>query len=186
MLLHGGGVLIVVQDHLLIDTVSCDHWCRSKVAKIIAVETKEWVVVGGYTQKHGTAPELFSAFEQMRASGRFEGKQMILFMDANCHHAKWLGSKSTDNSGRVAKAFTENEGMNQYIHFPTRGDNTLDLVISDVQVETMPLPHLGSSDHIAVRCEFDVRDSLPEPPPLRQVYHWKSAPWGRIRGLECW
>ena len=86
--IHGGGVLILVQDQLLVDTVQCGSWCKKKVAEIIAVETREWVVIGGYTQGHLTAPQLFEALERMRASDRFQGKKMIIMVDANSHHTE--------------------------------------------------------------------------------------------------
>ena len=42
--------------------------------------------------------------------------------------------------------------------------------------------HLGSSDHINILCTVKVDTAMPEPPPSQRVYHWKTAPWDRIRG----
>jgi hypothetical protein len=118
---------------------------------------------------------------EIRESDRFKGKKLLFFMDANAHHTDWLGSTSTDRAGEVAKAFVEDYGMDQYVTFPTRGVNTLDLIIGDVPMNVKPLPHLGTSDHISMFASFESRP-MPAPPPKRKVYHWKSAPWDRIRG----
>ena len=121
-----------------------------------------WALFGGYTQSHLTSPELFSAFELIRTSKRFKGKKLMFFMDENAHHRDWLGSKKTDQARIVARAFAGDYGMQQYVHFPARGENILDLVISDLSVDTAcnplyppancPLPrsthhHCASCDH---------------------------------------
>ena len=54
--------------------------------------------------------------------------------------------------------------MDQSIDFPTRGDNILDLVISDRRIEATALPHLGTSEHINVFITVDATVSMPEPP----------------------
>jgi hypothetical protein len=73
--------------------------------------------------------------------------------------------------------------MTQFIDFPTHSKgNTLDLVISDLWLEATPLPNLGSSDHINILCSVNIGVAVPDPPPGRRAFHWKSAPWDRIRG----
>ena len=71
--------------------------------------------------------------------------------------------------------------MDQYVDFPTRGANILDLIIGDVPMDVQLLPHLGMSDRVSMLASFESRP-MPAPPPKRKVYHWKSAPWDRIRG----
>ena len=86
-------------------------------------------------------------------------------------------------AGKAARTFTLDYGMKQFIDFPTHSKgNILDLIISDLWLEAVPLPHLGSSDHINILCTVKVDTAMPEPPPGRRVYDWKTAPWDRIRG----
>ena len=179
---YGGGVVIFALDGLLVDTVDCSEWCVRETAEIAGFEVGDWALFGGYTQNSNTSPEIFAAFESIRTLKRFKDKKLMFFVDANCHHADWLGSKLTDEAGRVAKAFTDDYGMTQYIDFPTRGDNILDLFISDLEVDAQPLPPLGTSDHVNIIATVDLNMSMPSPPPGRVVYHWRTAPWHRIRG----
>ena len=179
---HGGGVMILALDHILLDAVKCDKWCKRKSAEIIGVETKDWALLGCYTQNSRTSPDLFAALSEIRDCDRFCNKKLMFFMDANAHHSTWLGSTSTDRAGKVAKQFAQDYGMEQYVDFPTRGVNVLDLIIGDVAVDAEPLPHLGTSDHISILATFESTTPMPAPPPKRKVYHWKTAPWDRIIG----
>ena len=178
---HGGGIIVMVQDQLLLNVVKCDPWCSRKSAEIVGFETKDWAMFGCYTQDHRSSPALFAALCKIRESDRFSGKKLMFFMDANAHHSTWLGSTSTDQAGEVAKAFAEDYGMDQFVTFPTRGVNKLDLIIEDVPMVVQALPHLGSSDHVSMLATFE-SVSMPAPPPKRRVFRWKSAPWDRIRG----
>ena len=180
---HGGGVIIFSQDHLLVDRIKCDKWCISEKAEIVGIEFAGCAVFGCYTQSSETAAILFSALREIRTSKKFKNKKLIFCMDANSHHRDWLGSKYTDAAGKAARTFTLDYGMKQFIDFPTHSKgNILDLIISDLWLEAVPLPHLGSSDHINILCTVKVDTAMPEPPPGRRVYHWKTAPWDRIRG----
>ena len=46
---HGGGVVILAQDQLLLNEVKCGQWRTRKSAEIIGCETDEWAVFGCYT-----------------------------------------------------------------------------------------------------------------------------------------
>ena len=72
--------------------------------------------------------------------------------------------------------------MQKFVNFPTRGDNILDHIISDLKVTAKQLPHLGTSDHCNILASIDVSTRMPEPPPGRKVYHWKTASSSRING----
>ena len=107
----------------------------------------------------------------------------MFWMDTNSHHRDWLGSKHTAAAGKAARAFTLDYGMKQFIDFPTHSKgNILVLIISDLWWAAAPLSHLGSSDHVNILFNVKMDTAMPGPPPGRKVYHWKTAPWDRIRG----
>ena len=57
------------------------------------------------------------------------GVPLILMGDFNAHHKEWLCSAvPTDFAGIATQEFCESFGLHQYVDFPTRGPNTLDLV----------------------------------------------------------
>jgi len=72
--------------------------------------------------------------------------------------------------------------LQQFVDFPTRGENILDLVYSDCECVVTELPHLGTSDHVAMMIKITMNVELPSPPPVRTVLHYSSAPWNHING----
>ena len=58
---------------------------------------------------------------------------------------------NADQAGVLAQDFSESFGMEQLVNFPTRGENTLDLVLSDIEGRAVERPGFGNSDHQAVQ-----------------------------------
>ena len=120
------------------------------------------------------------------------GKKMIIMGDLNCHHKEWLCSAvPTDYAGVVTKEFCETFGLFQYVDFPTRGPNTLDLIMSLSPGAAEALPNLGTSDHVSIKFRCDIDKELTQEPQATAVYDWHSAPWNHIRGalkraLDTW
>ncbi|KAM4612748.1 LOW QUALITY PROTEIN: contactin-4 [Polymixia lowei] len=68
--------------------------------------------------------------------------------------------------------------MHQHIDFPTRGNNTLDLVYTSQRraYKAFPLPHLGASDHITVMLIPAYRPLVKVTKPVRkQVRVWPEG-----------
>ena len=77
--------------------------------------------------------------------------------------------------------------LTQHVNTPTRGQNALDLVISDLPgtVSVSTLPPLGRSDHCVVTADFKTAAPLCEPPTTRQVWRYAHAGWDRMRAHFC-
>ena len=76
-----------------------------------------------------------------------------------------------------------NYGYMQHVQFPTRGDNTLDLVLSSSGVLVTPIRNFGSSDHMAMEAEFEhIGNKTPASPVKTEVRCWREVPWGHIKG----
>jgi hypothetical protein len=73
-------------------------------------------------------------------------------------------------------------GMSQLVKFPTRGENTLDLVISDFDGHTTAEQGSGSSDHLSVYLTFDTTQKIPTTPIRKSVRDWQNAPWNHMKG----
>ena len=70
-------------------------------------------------------------------------------------------------------------GLHQHITQPTRGENTLDLILSDfweTSVVVNVLDPIGASDHDTVVATFDATP-LREPPTKRRVWRYAQADW---------
>ena len=77
-------------------------------------------------------------------------------------------------------------GLCQYVHFPTRGDNLFDLILStDNQIlnTVSPMPPLGHSDHIMVQFTLELQCyETPRHLPDRSesTYVWRKADYEGI------
>ena len=71
----------------------------------------------------------------------------------------------------------------QHVHKATRGENTLDLVISDYDGPVKSSVHapIGHSDHGVVIVDFHKASPQREAPSSRNVWRYNAADWGRLR-----
>ena len=87
---------------------------------------------------------------------RQHGKHMILAGDFNVHSTSWLGSSRTTIAGEFLEEISATHCLVQHVTQPTRGPNTLDLVLSDFPgtVHTAVSSPIGCSDHCVVLSNF--------------------------------
>ena len=100
----------------------------------------------------------------------------IVFGDLNVHHVNWLvHSGETTPSGRRLYEFCQRYGFIQTVRDPTREDNLLDLVLTDLNcLKSSVLP--GVSDHKFVMTTASV--SIPAPALCsRECWMFKRADW---------
>ena len=104
----------------------------------------------------------------------------IIIGDLNVHEASWLRySDGTSIEGRELHEFCRERGLDERVRAPTRGNNLLDLVLTDlgalVRAKVVP----GLSDHEAVLCVFEF--PLPEvKPQRREVFEYSKARWSEM------
>jgi hypothetical protein len=72
--------------------------------------------------------------------------------------------------------------LKQLVHFPTRGPNTLDLVLSDINGKATVKHGFGNSDHESMHLRFQITVDIPPTPIKQPVRNWGSAPWPHIKG----
>jgi len=106
----------------------------------------------------------------------------ILAGDFNVHNEEWLGSTKTTPVGEATEDFCYLYGLDQHVRQPTRGLNTLDLIMSDVtgHVETDVLAPLGRSDHAALISNLAILP-LEDDAVRRTVWRYGRADWPRLR-----
>lgn len=111
----------------------------------------------------------------------FGAQSVMLIGDFNVHHEEWLGSRTTDSSGRRALQLADCLGLEQVVTEPTREDQILDLVLTDSSATTTTFARLGTSDHNPVLVKLDVpvyRDK----PYRRKVWSYDKANFWDMRG----
>ena len=113
-----------------------------------------------------------------------QNSAVILAGDFNVHNQDWLQSSRTTRAGEYAEDMCHMYGLEQLVHEPTRGRNTLDLVMSDLpgRIVTPLHPPLGKSDHAVIVAHFDVAPA-PDRPTKRTVWRYQQADWPRLRAF---
>ena len=89
-------------------------------------------------------------------TARSEGSRIILAWDFNVHNRQWLNSTRTTVAGEYAEDMCILHGLEQHVTMPARGNNTLDLIMSDfpLRVTVTTQPPLGASDHVVLIADF--------------------------------
>ena len=117
--------------------------------------------------------------EWRRLQGDFVGT--IVVGDLNLHHVHWLRhSTHISVEGTTLFRFCSDNGFRQCVTEPTRGENILDLVLTDLDELRDATVGAQISDHRVVRGVADLSVQRVESQP-RIVYDYSGAPWSRIR-----
>ena len=104
-------------------------------------------------------------------------RKVVFLGDFNVHNSKWICSVSpTDEAGVNAQHMCESFGLHQLVGFPTRGGNTLDLIISHLPGQAVAMANSGTSDHIAIAFDIQITHDLQIAPDADPVYDWEHAP----------
>jgi hypothetical protein len=81
----------------------------------------------------------------------------------------------------MAQEMCELFELQQTVNFPTRGDNTLDLVMAADGGTAVPKPGLGTSDHISIDVFLNVGKQVPSSPVHIPSRVYSTAPWVHIK-----
>ena len=182
---HGGGVAVWVKaglgyEHL--DHIQChDHeiiWLS-----VTTQSGQKVVICAAY--RPGSCSEtdlqLLEYLDNTLEASRTYGSNVIVTGDFNVHNAAWLCSNKTTRAGEYAEDICCYHGLSQHVDVPTRGDNTLDLVMSDFPSPATVKAHppIGLSDHAVLQVDFPVKLTR-EPKTSRRVWRYHRADWERL------
>ena len=122
---------------------------------MIGIELFGTDVIDCYTPDSKRSPQLIDALLQYHCENPERPKLMV--GDFNIHSPDRVCSttKKADKAGLLTQEFCEMYGFNQLIDFPTRGESTLDLIMTCFEGTTAPLHELGTSDHVSITFSID-------------------------------
>ena len=176
-----GGVLIAVKNDIEVTNIE-RHSELELIKGIIKVDKKKMVLAAFYRHLNMTEPSYLesvrSAFCGIRS--KFKTAIYVFGGDFNLPDIDWKKHTVTDSNypHRVRKTFLYIEmdlNLEQVVSFPTRLQNTLDLVFMShpsFKMRCKPLPPIGlKSDHQPVRTRL----------PRRKIYIWKKTNVDGIR-----
>ena len=182
---HGGGVAIWVKSNMAfqhLDRFSTEH--HEVIWISVSTTSRSKIVICALYRSGSTAgtdTELIEYLDTHLDEARSHGDYVILAGDFNVHNAAWLGSTKTTSAGEAAEELCYVHGLEQHVSIPTRGDNTLDLVMSDFSEPVQVKCHapLGSSDHAVLTMDFPI-SAFREPKTTRTVWRYNQTDWNRL------
>ena len=111
----------------------------------------------------------------------FQAKSLCILGDFNVHHKEWLGSRETDRPGRLLLEVCNSLNLKQVVKDPTREDQILDLVLTDLPATCTTYEKCGSSDPNTVLIEIE-KQVLRDRPYRRKVWKYNHADFWGMRG----
>lgn len=186
---HGGGIAVWVKatlPALIIEELSDPQHEILWVS--IQLTGGRKVVLGAVYRPGSCAPgdlSLINHLDDTLPGALQHGSHLILAGDFNVHNQAWLHSSKTTPAGEALEDVCAAHRLTQHVRSPTRGDNTLDLVMSTFisPVETQVRAPLGRSDHSVVLSDFVGVLPAHEPPVKRTVWRYDRADWNRFRAF---
>ena len=106
--------------------------------------------------------------------------------DINLSNIDWLTASISNNAYPAYLCdpflnFLHEYGFTQTVNFPTRGNNTLDIFVTNrPSLISSCKPVSGISDHEAVIVISSLKTDL-QLIPKRRIYNWKRADWNEIK-----
>lgn len=179
---HGGGLLILSQEHLLCDPLNLKGFHIDEVAELVGMEYGGVKYVDAYCNRSSRCPQMVEVLQRLRDT--WADEKVVIVGDFNLHNDEWLHSVSgTYKGGEMMEEFVQLQGLRQMVGFPTHEDvNTLDLVISDFDGTANATAHLGNSDHVSIVFELQVEQKVAMDAAQQPTRNWRRAPWHHIRG----
>ena len=179
---RGGGVFILVRDTLQstreeeLETECEILWCK------INIKNRKTLHIGAYYRPHESDEESTKQLDTSIKRINSTNGLVILGGDFNTPGWDWNNMRPKENC-RVTSIYEniieslDDNGLQQVINFPTRGQNTLDLICTNVpgrigNQESLP----GISDHHIVSCTINIT-------PLRRL---QTPRWIKKYGQANW
>ncbi|KAK3103783.1 hypothetical protein FSP39_021868 [Pinctada imbricata] len=184
-----GGVLIAISKNILSEEiVELQTSCESVWAEINLANARK-LIVGCYYRPPSDNGE---SLDELRLSlGRlnFSSKSLLLLGgDFNLGHIDWsiptvIPGKSDMSIHSELLSIINDYSLDQIVDKPTRGDKTLDLVLTNspslfngIKI----LPSIGKSDHdiVFTECNVSLKRSKNQ---NRRIYKYSRADWSEIK-----
>ena len=187
----GGGVFILVSNKLI--SSSLDDYASAHEA--IWVEIKEQkgpsITVGAFYRPPKDNLESLESFGSVINNvTRSTSGTLIIGGDFNLPGVDWTNNTCKPHAASPALCNTlidiaQDNGLEQIVDEPTRGDNILDLLFTNNptlinNAQCMP-PLSQQADHNTVFIDMNIKPKVNKQPP-RKVHQYKKADWQNIKG----
>ena len=176
-----GGVLVLArQDIAQSVTLVCSSPTAERVWLLVHSDTGPFLVCAWYRPPSpGDATSVVSFCQEWR-SLRDQALGTVVLGDLNVHQTQWLRhSLRNSPEGKALETFCTDNGFRQRVHEPTRGDNLLDLVLTDLaNVECTVLPRIADHSVVTATLHLNVPKHQEH---RREVWRFAKADWERLQ-----
>ena len=185
--INGGGVLIAVKDNLVTSAVPELHtdceivWCKLEI-----VGLKTLYLSAFYNPKTSNSKGYEEYGKSMEKMNRIKNAFIISAGDFNLPGWDWENNNIKPNTQHIANherfgEILDDNSLQQLVKSPTRGQNVLDLIITNYpasfnRIETLP----GLSDHDIVFAEVNILTKKATQKP-RNIILYRKANWNNIQ-----
>ena len=185
-----GGVLIAAKKQLQLGNIT-----KSKDIELItgsvSLEGKKKMLVGAFYRPPDKTDEDYLNKVKEEISTIKEKHCRDIFViggDFNLPDINWeeqtiINRQYPIKTNQTFLEIVADNGLEQIVDFPTRKDNTLDLMLLShpaYKLRCKPLPLIGNSDHDIVLLDIACKPFKPKP-VRRKIYLWKKADIYKIK-----
>ena len=185
-----GGVLIAAKQQLQLGNI-----IKSKDIELISGTinlegNKKMHIAAFYRPPNRTDDEYTNKASNEISDIKAKAKKNIILVggDYNLPDIDWTNQTITNNqyptkTNQAYLNIVADNGFEQIVDFPTRKDNTLDLMLTShpaYKQRCKPLPSIGNSDHDIVLLDIACKPYKPKP-TRRKILLWKNADLHNIK-----
>jgi len=178
---RGGGVLLYVKSYITFVEIKPRTSFTNSVWIRITQGNKKKAIIGVVYRSPNSSIENNSNLRLVLEEMCNESDQSIIVGDFNYPSIDWE-LLSGDNSSDEFLEFTQDHFLTQHVQFPTRHRNTLDLVFTgepDMCNAIKPVGYLGSSDHVLMNIQLNVRILVKE--SKQKIPDYGRANFGQMK-----
>jgi hypothetical protein len=179
-----GGVIIIAKKGLHLRDASLSKNLEMISGTIKLEGRKKMVLVTYYRPPHQTDETINRLCKQeiMELSNKHKKDIFVLAGDFNLPDINWSEQTISSNQYTVGTNQTyldiaSDNGLEQIVDFPTRNENTLDLIVTShpsYKQRCKPIPAIGNSDHDIVLLDIACNPIKPKP-TRHKISLWKKA-----------
>ena len=184
----GGGVIILVRASLVSSELKLIHhedpWLECVSVELQLERQRTCLISCIYRSPKATVATDQTFFELLQTLGNQPHNQLCVVGDFNLPLIRWDTLQWPSSMEPFIDAIYEN-GWNQFVDFPTRANNILDLVFTsgpnDID-EIEPQPGLTqSADHLSVVFQLKVVPSVRNCETNESVRNWRRTDWPKLK-----
>jgi hypothetical protein len=181
----GGGVMLAVKNSIqTLRRKDLEGDAEIVLCELRPEARRKILAVVFYRPPNSNIDHLKELKKSLRHASQFNFDQIIICGDFNLPDIDWSTgiASSSESLHNYFTKFVKDNYLWQLVHFPTRNNNILDLILTNIPDKIHNLhgyDDIISTDHKLIGFDLDLR--VPKKPDIkRSVYNFKRADWSSL------